>query len=122
MSTETTDDDPFVTIRQRTGNYIINKPNKTTTEVEVKIPAYDFDHQFSFDEGFPNMRGEPWLHALYEITDDYWSRNIGDGNAQEELVEILNEHDVKIDEEWRAYRRDQIDEEIEKLKEERESL
>ena len=115
---KTGNDDTLVQIRQQTGNFILNKPNKTTTEVHVSIEKYDFDHTFTFDEDFWDVTGIPWDQAIDNVAHGS-VRNIGDRDPQEDLRDILYEHEEEIHEAWKEYREDEIEEEIESLKEEK---
>jgi hypothetical protein len=118
-----TDDEPFVTIRAQTGNFNLADPSETTVKVKVEIPAYDFDHEFTFDERkmYDGIDSEKWDYALDTIVDTR-PKHIGDRDPRERLETILDEHEEEIHEAWKEHRKEQIDYKIEKLEADKRKL
>lgn len=114
-------DNPYVKIREQTGNYNLADPSETSTQVYISIPELGFEHRFSFPEHFPPITDLPWYEAIEEILDGR-HRNISGRTAKEELNTILSEHGEEIQEQWKSYRKQEIDEKIERLKDEQSSL
>lgn len=114
-------DEPFVTLRYQRGNFNLADPSEKFTEVHVKIPKYDYDETIAFDEPVGDYLGIHWHDDIDELC-RFSPRHIGGREKLEELDEILHEHGDEIHEEWEKHRKQEIEDEIESLKEEKQSL
>jgi len=116
-------DEPFVTIRSRSGNFTLNKPNQETTNVFINIPEYDYKEKIMFNSSELHIdpKREPWHDAISEIT-VCSPKYIGGRDKIEQLEEILYNHHDEIHEQWKQHQKREIEDKIESLKEEKQSL
>jgi hypothetical protein len=113
--------DPPITIRDRTGKFNFADPDEVSTRVKVEIPEYDFENTFKVPQHLQGIDNMPWPKGLDELV-AFDTLLIGDRSEQEELAEILKENYSEIEEAWAKYREEEIEEEIEALKEEKRQL
>lgn len=113
--------DKFCTIETITGYYNFADPSEKSMVAVVELPKYDFEHEFKFDPNELSCLSEEWRDALHQICSNK-ARSISDKEKQEELEEILIEHEGTIHHEWRLHRISQIESKIESLESEKRKL
>lgn len=97
-------------------------PQEEQRIIHVKIPKYDFNEEFSYRLPYNiNIEELSWDEALQDIiaSDPFGIRA---KRRIEELDEIYTEHKEEIQEEWKEYRKQEINDEIEQLEDELETL
>lgn len=111
----------FATIRQQTGKFNLADPSEEQTLINIRIPEYGFSERFTFEAGIIDVQDMSWTDAMeYVVIQDHYY--IKQKKHAEELEQILQEHGAEIEERWKEHRAEQIEDEREKLEEEKERL